>query len=394
MSEPQPPNDRELEEFLAHRSAVSQAYRDSFTDAAAPPELDAVIHNAAAAELARSRKRFQRWRLPTALAASLIVALLARELAPQATKIPSPHVDEVANAVVTTPPERVAEAPPAEPLAKNAPAAAVLASPTPEATVAVRRAERRIAPALTAVVPRSEPVPDAPRPLPAAPPVIADRIEKAEKAVSESALPQVPAAAFDRPPPPPPPPPAVLASSVVGTVTSSAASAAVAAPAPRAAAAEQRTDDAARIVPAEAGLAAPASSATYRALLDQHATFAEVQRRYGAATPVLLNGLQTLRYEHLDARGPVRFEFQDGKLRRVMLMLATPRAMAAVLAEEAIDATTLTPLAMIPACAPDALAPAPDDAPYRYTPEGQRLLRVEGQRVTELWWLGACVGGP
>lgn len=70
-----PPDDRELEEFLAGRGPLSRAWREG-EQAGAPPELDSKVLELARAELRRSRpRRLLRWDGPLALAASTLVVL-------------------------------------------------------------------------------------------------------------------------------------------------------------------------------------------------------------------------------------------------------------------------------------------------------------------------------
>lgn len=95
-----PPDDQELEQFLARRSELSQRYRsDVDADAAgegAPPELDAAVLARARTELQRpaaSSRRFLRWGRPLALAASLMLVVSLGWMAQQ-----KPLPQEVASA--------------------------------------------------------------------------------------------------------------------------------------------------------------------------------------------------------------------------------------------------------------------------------------------------------
>ena len=101
-----PPDDHELEQFLARRSDLSQRYRaDAGADAAgegAPLELDAAVLARARAELQRpaaSSRRFLRWGRPLALAASLMLVVSLGWMAQQ-KPLPQEVVSAAAPAVV------------------------------------------------------------------------------------------------------------------------------------------------------------------------------------------------------------------------------------------------------------------------------------------------------
>lgn len=74
-SERQPPDDRELEDFIAGRHPVGRAYRDVSHDETAPPELDAAILSAAREAVRTPVVRRPRWIQPVALAATLVLGL-------------------------------------------------------------------------------------------------------------------------------------------------------------------------------------------------------------------------------------------------------------------------------------------------------------------------------
>ena len=74
-SEPQPPDDRELEEFLAGRGRISEAYREARRTESVPAELDAAILAAAREATRLSVVRRPRWLAPLALAATLALSL-------------------------------------------------------------------------------------------------------------------------------------------------------------------------------------------------------------------------------------------------------------------------------------------------------------------------------
>jgi len=97
-----PPDDHELEQFLARRSELSRLHRAAAESEGAPPELDAPVLAQARAELrrlpARSR-RLPRWSAPLAVAASLVLVVslawmaqqqpMPRALAPAAAPLPA-----------------------------------------------------------------------------------------------------------------------------------------------------------------------------------------------------------------------------------------------------------------------------------------------------------------
>lgn len=74
-SERQPPDDRELEDFLAGRHPMGRAYREASENDAAPPELDAAILAAARESVRAPIVRRPRWVQPVALAATLVLGL-------------------------------------------------------------------------------------------------------------------------------------------------------------------------------------------------------------------------------------------------------------------------------------------------------------------------------
>jgi hypothetical protein len=158
MSELELPDDRELEDFLAGRSAVSRAYRADAEQQAAPAALDAPVLARAEAPVAQAR-RLQRWRLPMTLAASVVVAVGVLRLA---VNEPAVRAPSTADAAMPAHPERArgdlaATPEPASAEAKAAPAApalaevaedapATLAPPPPESPFAARAGESRAAP--------------------------------------------------------------------------------------------------------------------------------------------------------------------------------------------------------------------------------------------------------
>lgn len=77
--DPQRPDDRLLDEFLAGRSEVSRAYRAA-SDDTAPPALDAAVLQMAREAARRPPLRNARWRLPLAAAAVLVLSFGSLQL--------------------------------------------------------------------------------------------------------------------------------------------------------------------------------------------------------------------------------------------------------------------------------------------------------------------------
>jgi hypothetical protein len=104
-----PPDDRELDEFLAGRSPLSRAWREDGLPEA-PPQLDAKVLETAREELRRARapRRLLRWDGPLALAASTLVVL---GLAWVTQSRLEPGQEEQREAVVTAMPESAPPAP-------------------------------------------------------------------------------------------------------------------------------------------------------------------------------------------------------------------------------------------------------------------------------------------
>ena len=82
MPDRKPPDDRELDDFLAGRSELSQRYRDAKPREAAPPELDQLVLDRAR-QAVQPRVRRGKFVVPLALAASVVltfsVVLMVRE---------------------------------------------------------------------------------------------------------------------------------------------------------------------------------------------------------------------------------------------------------------------------------------------------------------------------
>ncbi|MBV8062568.1 MAG: hypothetical protein JOY51_03185 [Nevskia sp.] len=109
----QPPEDRELEEFLAGRSPLSRVHREGAQEQA-PPPLDARILQQARDELRRARpvRRVLRWDGPLALAASTVLVVGLAWLVRM--QLPRPGAEQsVSAAPVSSAPVSPAPAPPA-----------------------------------------------------------------------------------------------------------------------------------------------------------------------------------------------------------------------------------------------------------------------------------------
>jgi hypothetical protein len=74
MSERKPPDDRELDDFLAGRSEVSRRYREGKSREVAPPELDQPVLERARQALESRRTPRRRLALPLSLAATVVLA--------------------------------------------------------------------------------------------------------------------------------------------------------------------------------------------------------------------------------------------------------------------------------------------------------------------------------
>jgi outer membrane biosynthesis protein TonB len=170
-----PPDDHELEQFLARRSELSRLHRASTEGEGAPSELDAPVLAQAQAELRRPlvrSRRLPRWSGALALAASLVLVVslawmaqqqpLRQAVAPAAAPLPaSPAANE---GVVT------------ESMAAQANAPLAAKAETPEQL-------KKISPALAMAVPKSEQPARKP-----SPPPQAERLAKAEALQAPSAI--------------------------------------------------------------------------------------------------------------------------------------------------------------------------------------------------------------
>lgn len=72
--QPEHPDDRDLEQYLAGKHPLSARYRAAKVADAPPPELDAAILAAARSATPRRRRSVRRWAVPVGLAASLMIA--------------------------------------------------------------------------------------------------------------------------------------------------------------------------------------------------------------------------------------------------------------------------------------------------------------------------------
>ena len=190
-----PPDDHELEQFLARRSELSRLHRASSEGEGAPPELDAPVLAQAQAELRRPlvrSRRLPRWSAPLAVAASLVLVVSLAWMAqqqpmPQAIAPAPLPASTAANGGIVTEPMAVQT---------NAPLAAK--TETPEQP-------KKNSPALAMAAPKSE---RAARK--SSPPPQAERLAKAEALQAPSAIATEQAiSAADTAPAPPPPAPVV-----------------------------------------------------------------------------------------------------------------------------------------------------------------------------------------
>jgi len=224
---PMPPDDRELEQFLARRSELSRLHRAAAESEGAPNELDAPVLARAREELRRlppRKQRWQHWTRPLALAASLVVVLSVAWLMPQET-LPRTARVEYLPAPAALPPARSAS--PAAPM--PAPPAAAERTEALQAAQAAEQArashqEQELSMSAQRQQKLAErkayqPLPDVAR----------------LRAKPESVPPPVPvdnaAAAPPAPPPPPPAPPAQISLDIAAPAASLAPAAPVAAPA-------------------------------------------------------------------------------------------------------------------------------------------------------------------
>jgi len=150
MSEPHtpPPDDHDLDEFLARRSGLSRAYREASGDTRTPPALDQAVLDYAERErqqaAAPGAMVWYRARTPLALAASLILVVGAVLLARETSTFPAAGVAPAPQAVLQKSAQEekaVADQPAAaasaiqnqapEPMKPVPPAAMVVPTPAP-----------------------------------------------------------------------------------------------------------------------------------------------------------------------------------------------------------------------------------------------------------------------
>lgn len=213
MSGPEhlPPDDRELEEFLAGQGPQLARYRAASRECP-PSALDARVLAQARAALPPRRGVWQAWRLPLSLAATLVlgfglVSRVQREPQPPPAAAPAPQADGVGPALL-------ASGPPAPPLVEPQVAAtAGRAEAGPGRAGAERRdretareqaalsanqaalaAARERAAESPAVVAQTEPAPTPPPPSPPPSPPPAPSVADADAAVA--AVSAMPAAAL------------------------------------------------------------------------------------------------------------------------------------------------------------------------------------------------------
>lgn len=141
---PMPPDDRELEQFLARCSELSQRYRADAEGEGAPPGLDAPVLHLARAGLQRTPP--QRWGRPLALAASLVLVVSLAWVAqqrPQTQPLPAAPASIEAGAPSPGVPGTV-QASSEQALPQQAPASA----PAPEAAPMAKARRQEQGPAV------------------------------------------------------------------------------------------------------------------------------------------------------------------------------------------------------------------------------------------------------
>ena len=108
MSEPNKPDDRELDEFLSGSSPVSKEYRRVLGSESTPPELDQAVLKLARNSLPRASRR--KWHLPLALAATVVLSFsVVVALREEPSTVPaeadfSPQVAQAPDAAGAEPP--------------------------------------------------------------------------------------------------------------------------------------------------------------------------------------------------------------------------------------------------------------------------------------------------
>lgn len=221
-SERKPPDDRELDDFLAGKHPVGRVYREVSEQETAPRELDDAILKMAREHVAPSHdtvvplRRRPRWVQPIALAATLAlsVGVLMNIWRDPALRQQAAPMEQGADEVVAPPtsptsqPESAAAAAPQPAPIEQEPPAELQAAPKP-------RAKAELSPA-----PESR---RAAEPFPAteaARPAGRERDESLSDSVSPSAVSPRAGAAMATPAPPPPPPAAASPSQSGGAASS------------------------------------------------------------------------------------------------------------------------------------------------------------------------------
>lgn len=175
-SEPNKPDDRELEDFLQGSSRIGAAYREAARQDSAPRELDAAILAMARAAVATPVRRRPRWIQPMAVAATLALSLgvllniwrdpsARQQLAPMAESGVDAAVDAAAPASMSVESEAGMAAPVAE--QKSAVPALADADARPEATQPELRKKQEPAAKISSEPVQAEVMTSAPRPAPA-----------------------------------------------------------------------------------------------------------------------------------------------------------------------------------------------------------------------------------
>ena len=204
---PTPPDDRELEDFLAGRGPLSRAQREG-TQEPAPPELDAKVLAAAREDLRRARpaRRLLRWDSPLALAASMLLVVSLGWLMQR--QVPRPGPGEAVPESMVTPAAAPAPAPQqASPASREEQSSALARKAVEPSARPAASAKAKSAPLADRVEPADTPAPPPPPAPVAADAVTAqppaafseptrDRQVQREKAPSPDAAPATAAEAF------------------------------------------------------------------------------------------------------------------------------------------------------------------------------------------------------
>lgn len=394
MSEPDRPDDRELDAFLERRSDISRAYRADTQTQTAPETLDAGLLAQAAqpAVLALRARRIQRWRVPLTMAASLVVVVgvlrLTRDdaaarrqtLAPQVTvaaATATAHAAPVAAAVeaVVDPADRTQED-----KRKDAGGAA-LPSPRIDAAKKAEQGESRH--------------PAAPAEQPASRGVLGESLPPPPVASSTSKL---------------APPPSAAAPVAADEAPSAATAAARDAAPSQGLAAESLSKLQGVAKRAESEQRDNAwQAARYQGMALGHATLDDIIRRWGPAQSVDQSHMQTplpegrvarrlLEYSSgVDARGTVRMQVDTNS--QALASVSVSVTLRPALALKTVEAQEkLTPPATVRAADAPLCAAAPEpvdrDLPYPqyriYPAQGIYLLLTAPDTVVEIRYFDVC----